>query len=177
MMPQTQQASLSHRPPARQQTSGLSYTPSRALPQTGLVHLDFEDLQPFEQVKDQYGDLGIQFEGAIALQPSNPAFLPCSGSLVLMPTARRSGILIHCHGAIRYIGAAVRCYHSVVLTALDEMGNIQSQTSTAPMSFMSDVHLPEAPLPRQRLELRGSYNRVLFHSSAPFTLDDLFFGC
>ena len=51
--------------------------------------VNFQTLSSFERVSDQYQDWGLQFEGAIALTPSNPSFLSESDKVVLMPATER----------------------------------------------------------------------------------------
>jgi len=48
------------------------------------VCLNLEDLKCFEVVDRQFHHYGLTFENAIALQPSNPAYPPRTGTSVLM---------------------------------------------------------------------------------------------
>lgn len=149
--------------------------PLACLP-TGTTWLDFADLSAFEQVRNQYSDRGVQFEGAIALQPSNPAFISETSPYVLMPTANQAGITAHLNHVCQRIGGYVRSFGQVVLTALDSSGKILAQASTEVPDASQTALNGEMALPLQKLELTGPMSRLVFHANAPFTLN-YFFLC
>lgn len=133
-----------------------------------LLRLDFEDLTAFESVSEQYSHLGVHFNGAIAFEPSNPAFLPKSGTSVLMPSGHEMILSVSFDSPTCWMGAYVCGASSIVLTAFDEAGNIIDRVFTAGARI-------GAPIPMQ-LELnRRGIAKVIFHSSEPFILDDFFF--
>ncbi|MGK7905376.1 MAG: hypothetical protein AB4352_29020 [Hormoscilla sp.] len=139
---------------------------------SALVQLNFEDLKTFERVTDQYQHLGVGFEQAIALSPSNPAFQPRTGSLALMPPSHQKSITVSFLRSIAKVGAYVSNVIPVTLTAYDEDGNRLGSASSQPCSFPE----PGVALERQLLELEiEGVAYVTFYSDAPFILNDLFF--
>lgn len=69
--------------------------------------IDFSDLQPFERVRSQYQAWGIEFEGAIALQPSNSAFNLPEASVGLIPCSDRRPIKLYLQRPYQEIGACL----------------------------------------------------------------------
>ena len=136
-----------------------------------LIRLDFEDLQPFERITDQYAHIGVRFSGAIALAPSNPAFTAKSGSQVLMPMGNLMSLNAYFDQPTCWAGAFVCSTRIVVLTAYDRDGNFLAQTSTA----ANNSHLAESSPQQLELNRRGSA-KVEFSCYVPFTMDDFFFA-
>ena len=144
-------------------------TQARTIP--SLLQLDFQDLKAFEQVTDQYQHLGVQFSQAIALSPSNPAFVPRTGSIAVMPLGHHKSITVSFLSSVKKVGAYVSNVRTVTLTAYDEDGNslgsVYSSCSSAEPGVALDLQLLE-------LEIEAiAY--VTFQCDAPFILNDLFF--
>lgn len=141
------------------------------------TRLDFEDLSAFEIVKDQYRHQGIRFEHAIALEPSNPAFPLINGSRVLMPVAEQTCITLHFKQPVQHIGAWVTSARTINLTAFDTEGRQVGRVSLGPFSYLALSPQHTAQFPQQILQIKGrAIAKVVFESSAPFTLDNLFFS-
>ena len=152
----------------------MQLDPTKLLP-SGFVELNFEDLSAFEQVRDQYSDLGIKFDKAIALQPSNPAFPPRSGAVVLMPMNHGLSLSVYLYRSIQAIGAFVTGTRQVRLTAFDCNGQVVAQSDTGVRRYVHEQRETVDPLPRHKLELSAkAIARVEFASDSPFTLDDFF---
>lgn len=146
--------------------------------QLGPTQLDFEDLAEFERLKDQYCELGVRFDGAIAIQPSNPIFTPRSGALVLIPASCKLGISAQFCRPVCVVRALVSGTRQVVLTALDEAGNVLGKVSIGTYQYMlmqENEHLEPLPQQELQLEMQG-IAKVVFESDTPFTLDDFFFS-
>jgi len=144
----------------------------------GPTQLDFEDLAEFERVENQYFCLGVQFDGAIAIRPSNPIFMPSSGCLVLMPSTFQAGIRAQFCRAVAVVQALVTGTKPVTLTALDSQGTVLDRVSIGSYRYVWETAQGELiPLPQQPLELKiPGIASVLFESDAPFTLDNFFFS-
>lgn len=140
-----------------------------------LNRLDMETLMQFELIQDQYRALGVCFEGAIALQPSNPAFSAPSGSMVLMPTASKPHIIANFLHPVQRIGAMVSGARQIRLTAFDRHGNVlMHQCTDRPRSLQ--LAEENRAFPRHVLEVNAAgIARVVFASDSPFLLDDFFF--
>lgn len=143
---------------------------------TGSVQLDFGKLRIFEQVLNCYEPLGIQFEHAIAIAPSNPAFIDeAQAPRVLMPEANRSEIAMRFPQPIQQLVATVRSTSSVVLTAYDAEGTLIAQMNSEIPRFTRG-HGELGHLPQQPLELAGEkIKRAVLYSDAPFVLSCLGF--
>lgn len=138
-----------------------------------LTKIDFKELKLFEQVKSQYKDLGVQFDGAIAISPSNPAFFPFSGSLVVMPVADDLAITVHLDQPMQKIGALVIGARQVRLIAFDRHSNVLAHHSLTFHPVQSS-QLIEV-FPQQKLEITATdIARVVFSSDAPFVMSSFY---
>jgi len=142
----------------------------------GLVRLDFKELDVFERVLDQYRGLGVRFEAAIALFPSNPAFTAQNRDIVLMPEGNRTEVISHFCQPIHSIEAVVSCTTSVTMAAYNCDGEVLTQLSTtAPKQNLKDGEPPDA-LPLQSLQLaHPDIRKAVIYSTSPFTIGLLCF--
>lgn len=146
-------------------------------PSPKLLRLDFEDLTAFEAVTEQYNHFGLHIKGAIAIDPSNPAFTPKSGSVVLMPSSHEMIVTASFDHPIAWMSVFVCSAGCVGLTAFDAEGNIVAHLNTAVSSSNVPANKYPATWHGQQLELnRHGIARVIFHSSEPFILDDFLFS-
>jgi hypothetical protein len=146
-------------------------------PYSRMLRLDFQDLTAFERVTEQYRHLGVYFSGAIALEPSNPAFPPQSTPFVLMPLGHEMMITVSFDTLASRIGALVCGAGSIVLTAFDSEGKILKQASTTASPWFALNNQERDAWPQQQLELNGhGIAKVMFHSNSPFILNNLFFS-
>ncbi len=133
------------------------------------IRLNFQVLTAFERVTEQYSDLGVRFSDAIALEPSNPAFLPKTGCFVLMPLGHEMILTASFDSPTSWVGGEVCGTGSVILTAFDQTGKILAQVTTAASQGKGSCS-------KQQLELnRSGIAKVMFHSSEPFILKDFYF--
>lgn len=141
-----------------------------------LIELSFDQLKLFEPVMGQYKHLGLEFQGAIALKPSNPEFFTQSGSLVLMPQGNKMLITTTFKHPVASVQALVCGSGSIVLTTYDCNGSLLDR-----INKLSDV-LPTVSSTTQT-KLRSTWlkskqrgiTKVELHSCAPFTLSDFRF--
>lgn len=83
------------------------------------IRLELEALNCFEIVEHQFQAWGITFKNAIALQPSNPAFITQADQVVLM-SGPNSGFLEICfHHPLQFIEARVTSSQPTVLSAFN----------------------------------------------------------
>lgn len=139
--------------------------------------LDFSQLAPFETVTDQFIALGLQVEGAIALQPSNPIFWTRQQAIVLMPTADRKSIDLIFVRAVRYLAVSVMGVREVRMTATtgDRRQVIhRSENPNRPLQHPEDLMEPLKP---SLLEIDGeALVRVRLESSHPFVLVNVMYA-
>jgi hypothetical protein len=146
-----------------------------ALQQQQIATFDFQELTAFERVLEQYARFGVHFEGAIALEPSNPLFQSNAGTLILMPVVVQSGIAVRFEVPMQRVGAFVCSVRPVLVTAFDSDGNTIEQNSTSWDQVYNDEGTLRFPLPQQQLEIQApDIAKVVFHSYAPFTLADFY---
>lgn len=144
-------------------------------PETEFIQLNFENLNPFEQLRDQYLDFGVRFVGAVTLEPSNPSFVPHSGTKVLMPMDNLTGITIEFSHPVEQAGVFVAGMKSVVLIALDENNHPITKVSTDADEPFDPSEYGTQALPYHKLQVKGKkISKMVCFSSAPFILDDLF---
>lgn len=138
------------------------------------IRLDFENLKAFEEVRDRYRHLGVMFANAIALKPSNPAFIPQSGTFVLMPVGSQMAIDAYFEEPVSLVGTLVYSSTSVILKAYDRHGNYLGQSNTANSPLMPNFELRACPIPLE-LNLSG-IAKVELQSCTPFTVAGFFFA-
>ena len=138
------------------------------------IHLDLDDLKSFEVVNQQFEQLGVTFMNAIALQPSNPAFPPRSGTMVLIG-GPKSGWL---EASFRYPASFVSCFvtssRQVVLCAYDSENNTIAQVEM-PEANLAGSNSAIAPNKQLTLEVPNIHRITLYAFDGQFSLDDFQF--
>lgn len=138
------------------------------------IRLDLEELQCFEVVDRQFQQLGVVFSNAIALHPSNPAFPPRSGMIVLMGSPKNGWVEAIFPTPAHYVSGFVTSSHRTILMAFD--GNNQPIASTETTDINSADDATAAP--NTQLSLNApNIHRVLFQAvDGQLTLDDFCFS-
>lgn len=155
--------------------SSMLQTAARIPTSQKTLQLDFQALTAFERVTDRYRHLGVGFSNAIAIEPSNPAFLSKTGSFVLMPLGNEMILNASFDFPTSWVGAYVCGARSVILTAFDQTGKIIAQVTTAASSSVAPSHT-NSSCSWQQLELnRSGIAKVMFHSSEPFIIKEFYF--
>jgi hypothetical protein len=145
-----------------------------APPAQEQTKLDFAALALFEQVRDQYRDRGISFAGAIAIQPSNPAFISGANSLVLMPIAGKAAIEIYFHRPTHHVEVCVVGAKPIMIRAFDADGQLIAKDSTLSQRCLPAQAHSAKPFPPQQLELAAAnIYRIVVDSNAPFVLSTM----
>lgn len=140
------------------------------------VHLSFNTLSPFERVHDQYRDHGIQFEQAIALSPTNPAFSHYAHPLVLMPTAGHTSLILRFSPSVLHISASVIGLRQISLVALDDQGKVIARHAVHGKRSLHQHRDLTLPLPCLTLDAIGpNMHQVALMSDAPFVVNDILF--
>lgn len=143
-------------------------------PQPDCIRLNLENLKCFEVVDRQFEEWGVIFTNAIALQPSNPAFPPKNGNIVLMG-GPRSGWL---EATFRVPACSISCYvtssRRMVLSAYDRDGNLLAQVGI-PESNLAGSNSAIAPNTQLKLQNNDIYRITLCAFDGQFSLDDLQF--
>lgn len=110
--------------------------------------LNLERLESFEVVEEQFQEWGISLRNAIALQPSNAAYPPHSGSTVLMGAPRDGWMELVFKRPLRSFSCHVTSSQPIILSAYDLQGNLIARDELPQANLAdSDSNLPpNAPL-------------------------------
>jgi hypothetical protein len=174
--------------PTRQTAIQLELNRELAVPVTGCVRLDLEDLPCFTVVERQYEQWGVLFSNAIAIHPSNPVFSAYSGVMVLLG-APKSGWLeatfIH---PVQYVGGFVTSPHRIIISAFNRHNQLIAQGESLPIPGGSikgrnikDGNIKDGNIKDSSMTVRlsltaANIHRVTLHSfNAQLTLDDFCF--
>lgn len=139
------------------------------------VRLDLEELNCFDVVDRQFQKWGVTFANAIALHPSNPAYPPRSGMIVLMGSPRSGWLEATFRHPVQFVSGFITSSKRTTLRAFDAnnqpLGQIVSSGANLAGSD-SDIQ------PNVQLSLKAeNIHRITFHTfDGHLTLDDFSFG-
>lgn len=108
-----------------------------------IIQLPFENLRCFEAVKEQFAHLGVFFENTVVLQPSNVAYFPAVGRMVLMGAPRNGWIEITFTVPVAYFACRLSSSHPTTVTAYDgenqvlQLIEIEASNSSDPYNLMN----------------------------------------
>lgn len=139
------------------------------------VRLDWEDLQCFDVVDRQFEELGVTFSNAVALRPSNPAYPPYSGVMLLMSAPKSGWLEVTFLRPVRFVSGFVTSSRRTVMTAFDGNNCPVAKTETLEPNLSGAY---TACSPNMHLDLNAAnICRVTFHVfDGQLTLDDLCFS-
>lgn len=164
------------------ESQGMVAHPARSLQEnTGLmtkppcIRLSIEDLKSFEAVERQFCPWGVELSNAIALRPSNDAYPPRSGKMVLLGGPKSGWMEIAFERPVSFFNCYVTSSQRVVLLAYDRDGQTLTQTE------MSEPNLANSEskiAPNAQLSaIATQIARVtLYAFDGQITVDDLSFG-
>ncbi|NJO39658.1 MAG: hypothetical protein HC769_19975 [Cyanobacteria bacterium CRU_2_1] len=139
------------------------------------ISLDFSDLTPYEIIRDQYQQWGIQFEGAIALYPTNPAFITSPNTLIVLPTSHQPVISVHFHHSKQIAGAVITAAHEVKLSVFNQDHQLLAEQKAGIPHYLQSYSGAIKPLPQHHLELIAEHIiKAEFSSHSPFILHNFF---
>ncbi|MBZ8181410.1 MAG: hypothetical protein SAL07_09860 [Oscillatoria sp. PMC 1051.18] len=139
------------------------------------LKLNLEDLRCFEAIDNQFRPWGISFSNAIALQPSNQAYPPHTGTIVLMGAPKSGWIEASFSTPIRYFKCYVTCSQRTVLSAYDREDRVVARAEIPGQNLAgSDSQIaPNAPLE----VTANKITRVTIYAfDGQLTIDDLSFA-
>ncbi len=147
----------------------------QGIDQSDCVYLNFENLNNFEPVRYQFQQEGIVFSNALALQPSNSAYPPRSGRMVLMGAPRSGWLEATFEPLVSFFECYVTSSQRTVLSAYGRDNSMLATTETGGPNLQgSDSEIP--PHAWLKLEVVGIYRITLYAFDGQFTVDDLAFG-
>lgn len=142
---------------------------------TTCVRLDWEELQCFEVVNEQFRSWGVKFSNAIALQPSNPAFPARSGKMVVMGSPKEGWVEARFDVPVKFVTGFITSSRRAVLTAYDDqdqpVGKVESPSPN--LAGSGSAISPNVQLSLQASNIR----RILIRAfDGQLTLDDFGFS-
>lgn len=139
------------------------------------VCLNLEDLKCFEVVEHQFHHYGIAFSNAIALQPSNPAYPPRSGTTVLMGAPKSGWLDISFSQPVCMFCCYVTSSQQTILSAYDHQDKLLVRKSMAgPNLAGSDSPIP--PNCQWKIEQPNISRITVYAFDGQLTITDLCFG-
>jgi hypothetical protein len=153
----------------------LKVEPSVASTLRRRIHINLNQLQPFERVERQFQTCGVTFKNTIALIPSNPAYQSKSGQPVLMGTPKNGWMEATFERPVRLVAGMVTASRSTVMAIYDANNHPLARTKTLGANLANDL---SDGLPNAELCLEGEdIHRVTFHAfDGQLTLSNFCFG-
>ncbi len=157
-------------PPGRLKSATAETMPAWA-------EINFDERIVYEDIQHQYTDLGVAFQGAIALQPSNPLFQGRSGQLVIAPKTSDRGITVQFRQSVRAVSAYVCSASPVQLAVFDRHGHCLSRVKVGQRYHLGPGTDLDVPLPHHELALEGeAIAQAVLTANTAFIVDRVAFG-
>ncbi len=139
------------------------------------IRLDLEDLQCFEVIERQYQHWGVIFRNAMALQPSNPAFPPRSGTTLLLASPRTGFLEILFLQPVRFFSAYITSSQRTILTAYDQQDKPIAHTEMSGANLAgSNAIIP--PNLKMSINVSNIYRVTFYAFDGQLTIDDISFS-
>lgn len=145
------------------------------------VRLDLEDLPSFVVVDRQYAPWGVLFSNAVAICPSNPAYPPRSGMMVLLGAPQDGWLEATFLQPVQYVSSFITSSRCTVMRAFNNRNELVAETKSSASLDPSHRHDQPTHQPTTTTNLRLSLNasnicRVTLHSfNGHLTVDDFCF--
>jgi len=117
------------------------------------IRLALEELNCFEIVDNQFQHWGITFDNAIALQPSNPAFVLKPTTTVIMAAPKGGHLEINFKYPVQKICGLITSSRATILSAYDVEGKKVAETG---MRVSPHINSDCQNFPNAQLELSAS---------------------
>lgn len=140
-----------------------------------LFHLDFAELPSYAIVRDQYRTWGLEVEGAIALQPSNPAFFESEPAIGLMPMVDRIPLRIYFHQSRQVVSIRLAGAKQIRLRAFDAADRLVDEQQVGQPCYLQGR--PSTQPDRYQVQVQAAaISRLEIVSEAPFLLHSVTCG-
>jgi hypothetical protein len=140
-----------------------------------LIHLNFCQLKSFTLVRDQYQPWGIQFSGAIALQPSNFAFTNQEQPIGLMPMLDRAPLVIQFEQPRQLVKIDLVGAKQIIVRVFNRTNQCVGEQHLGQPSFLASGH-SDAPVHYEAQLWATEITRVEMVSEAAFLMHRLICG-
>lgn len=140
-----------------------------------LFHLDFAELPSYTVVRDQYQTWGIRFEGAIALQPSNPAFFDPEHPTGLVPTTDRMPLRIHFQQPRQVMSVCLTGTQQITIRAFDAADRLVNEQQVGRPCYLQ--RHPSMQPDRYQIQIQATeISRIEISSEASYLLHSMTCG-
>lgn len=138
------------------------------------VFLHFVNLKCFEVVEHQYESKGVIFHNCIAIEPSNPAFPPHSGAVVLMGSPKSGLLEATFVRPVNSVSAFVTSSQRLVMSAYDRDRQLLTQ-AVLPSGNLADSEDGGSPNTLLSVSAENIHYISFCAFDGQFTVDDLSF--
>lgn len=126
------------------------------------IRLALEELYCFEVIENQFQHLGITFNNAIALQPSNPAFVIKPTTTVIMGAPKGGHLEINFKYPVHKVCGMITSSSGTALSAYDMEGKKVAETR---MSVSHHISSDALNFPHAQLKVSGfNIQKVTFET-------------
>ena len=105
------------------------------------LRLDVEDLPCFTVVEQQYEAQGVRFHNAVALHPSNPAYLTRSGVMVLLGAPRAGWLEATFVQPVQSVSSFVISSRRIVIRAFNRQNQLVAEAEAEANIGQGSTHL------------------------------------
>ena len=141
---------------------------------TKCVSLKLEGLKCFEKVENQFKECGVIFSNCMAIQPSNPAFPPRSGSVVLMGSPQSGSLEVFFLNPVKLVRAFITSSQRLILSAYDRDGRLLTQ-SVLPSANLANSDSCVSPNKLLFVSANNIHSVSFCAFDGQFTVDDFNF--
>ncbi len=140
-----------------------------------FVRLALQELKCFEVVEHQFRYWGLTFTNAVAIQPSNPAFLTDSGTTILMGAPKSGLIELSFKYPVRFVSGLVTSSRRTVLSACDADGTQIAQEEMPAPNLVGSSSVID---PSTELRVKApNISKITFYAfDGQLVVHDLIFG-
>lgn len=136
--------------------------------------LNLETLTPFETIHRQFETLGITFNNAIALKPSNPAFPTYSGQMLLLAAPDNGCIEMTFTQPVSYVSGRVTSSRPTIFTAYNSLGQ-ELVRKKLPSANLAGSNAPIPPNELLFVEARNIHKVTFYAFDGQLTLNAISF--
>lgn len=143
-------------------------------PVSECILLQLDNLKCFEVVEHQYESRGVIFNNCIAIEPSNPAFPPHSGVVVLMGSPKSGLLEATFVRPVNLVSAFVTSSQQLVLSAYNRDRQLLNE-AILPCGNLANSDSTVAPNTLLTVSADDIYSVSFRAFYGQFTVDDLSF--
>ncbi len=136
--------------------------------------LNLETLAPFEVIHRQFENLGIIFNNAIALKPSNPAFPTYSGQILLLASPESGYIEMTFTQPVSYVSGRVTSSRPTIFIAYNSLGQ-ELVRKKLPSANLAGSNAPIPPNELLFVEARNIHKVTFYAFDGQLTLNAISF--